>query len=99
MFGLYTYQLYEIERPKTVAEARAADVRRGEFAATLSSLRAIFGRTRSLASDRRPELVAVAPAHCPDSVPVELVTACASASCSSDWDELSGTAASPARVG
>jgi hypothetical protein len=36
MFGPYMYQLYEAERRRTLAELRAADVRRGELAAALS---------------------------------------------------------------
>jgi len=46
-------QLYQVERDKSVAEQRAADARRGEFAAALSqSIRPARQRARALAGRR-----------------------------------------------
>jgi hypothetical protein len=92
MFGLYIYRLYEAERPKTAAEQRAADIRRGETAAAISSqLRAITGLVRSLraaAAARRSVRVTPPPAlsRCPDTATREvLVTSAAAAGSSADW--------------
>ncbi|MGD0833302.1 MAG: hypothetical protein ABSA40_02610 [Candidatus Dormibacteria bacterium] len=53
MFSWYTLELLRVERPRTAAELRESDIRRGELAAaTFSSWRALtaparaFGRAR-----------------------------------------------------
>jgi signal transduction histidine kinase len=90
MYGLYIYQLYEAERPKTAAEERAANIRRGETAAAIShQLRTITGVIRSLvaaalARDSGRISPPPAPARCPESAVCDaLVTASASAGCPS----------------
>lgn len=81
MFGLYMYRQYEIERPKTTAQQRAADIRRGESAAETSQLlRALTGLLRSLfraAFASRPRRAAPPPAlvRCPDTVTHEMLAA------------------------
>jgi hypothetical protein len=50
------YQLYEIERVKSVREQRVANAQRGELAATVSrAIRGMSRRTRALAG-ARPQL-------------------------------------------
>jgi hypothetical protein len=79
MFGLYMYRQYEIERPKTAAEQRAADIRRGETAAEISQLaRAVTSVVRSLwmAAFARPSGSVTPPpavVRCPDTVTRELL--------------------------
>jgi hypothetical protein len=92
MFGLYIYQLYEAERPKTAAQQRAADIRSGETAAAIShQLRTIKDVVRSLAkaaTARRSVTVTPppAPSRCPDAaIRNVLATASASAGCSAGW--------------
>ncbi len=62
MMPYQSYQLYEVERPKSIAERRAADVRRGELAAAISrpiraagaQLRAVKAAPRRTFRDARP---------------------------------------------
>jgi hypothetical protein len=49
------YQLYQIERPKSTAEIRYADVQAGLFAATIADLLHAVGRP--VRAIRRPGLV------------------------------------------
>jgi hypothetical protein len=47
------YQLFEAERPKSAAEQRAADARRGELAAAISAtISAASGRMRAVVQRR-----------------------------------------------
>jgi hypothetical protein len=104
MFGQYIYQLYDVERPKTVAEQRAADVRRGEIAAALSQqLRAITDLVRALSPTaivRRaePGTPPAALVCCPDAARDVLATASVSGG-SADRHLSSDDSARPARVG
>jgi hypothetical protein len=98
MLGLYIYRQYEIERPKTAAEQRAADIRRGETAAAISQLgRALTSLIRSVrtaAFARKSGSVTPPPAlvRCPDTVTRELLeTELASVGSAAGW-EASGSA-------
>lgn len=105
MFGLYIYQLYQAERPKTAAQQQAADIRSGETAAAISrQLRTIGGLVRTLAtaaSARRPAPATPAPVHvrCPDTATHDvLVAASASAGCSDGWHGPSDAPVQTARA-
>jgi hypothetical protein len=55
MMPYQSYQLWQIERPKTAAEQYAADLRRGLFAAAVSrSARQAARKTVRLAARSRP---------------------------------------------
>jgi hypothetical protein len=93
MLGLYIYRQYEIERPKTTAQQRAEDIRRGESAAEISQhVRALTGLVRSLfraALARQPRAAAPQPAlvKCPDTVTRELLEQeLASVGAPAGWD-------------
>jgi hypothetical protein len=81
MFGPYIHPQYEAERTKTTAQQRASDIRRGEFAATISQqVRAITGLVRSLSSAvsaGRSGFATPPPAvvRCPDTIPGDVVEA------------------------
>jgi hypothetical protein len=81
MLGLYIYRQYEIERPKTTAQQRAEDIRRGESAAEMSQyVHALTGLVRALfkaAFTRQPRVATPPPAlvKCPDTVTRELLEA------------------------
>jgi hypothetical protein len=97
MFGLYIYRQYEIERPKTVEQQRAADIRRGEHAAEISQpVLALSGVVRSLfrAAFVRPSRPVTPPpvlVRCPDTVTRELLeTELASAGSSAGWKGSGG---------
>lgn len=92
MLGLYIYRQYEIERPKTAAELRAADIRRGETAAEISEhARALTSLVRSICAavfTRRSGSVTPPPAavRCPDTVTSELLeTELASVGSGAGW--------------
>ncbi len=51
-----SYQLWEIERSKTIAEQRAADVRAGEFAAAMARSFRQAGRQLRAVTAQRPGL-------------------------------------------
>jgi hypothetical protein len=54
MMPYQSYQLFEAERPKSIAERRAADARRGEFAAAVSrSVRATRTQLHAAMAPRR----------------------------------------------
>jgi hypothetical protein len=54
MMPYQSYQLFEIERPKSIAEQRAADARRGEFAAAVSRwVRATTAQLHATTAPRR----------------------------------------------
>jgi hypothetical protein len=55
MMPYQIYQLFEAERPKSTAEQRAADARRGELAAAISwPIGAARARMRAAIAARRP---------------------------------------------
>jgi|HubBroStandDraft_1064217.scaffolds.fasta_scaffold196587_1 hypothetical protein len=53
-----SYQLYQVERPKSAAEIRRADVQAGLLAATVTDLLHVFARP--VRAIRKPRLAAAA---------------------------------------
>jgi hypothetical protein len=63
MMPYQSYQLYEVERPKSIAEQRAAEVRRGELSAAISRpVRAARARLRAVTAAPRRTLRSARPA-------------------------------------
>jgi len=95
MFGLEIYRQYEIERPKTTAQRRAEDIRRGELAAEISQhVRALTGFVRSLSRAAFRQSGAATPplalVRCPDTVTRELLEMeLASVASSAGWQASS----------